>query len=43
MTVSEGVLEKVNNLTTSPGVYLWKDEKGRIIYVGKAINLRNRV
>jgi len=43
MSVSEGVLEKVNNLTTSPGVYLWKDESGRIIYVGKAINLRNRV
>jgi excinuclease ABC subunit C len=43
MSVSEVVLEKVNNLTTSPGVYLWKDESGRIIYVGKAINLRNRV
>jgi len=27
----------------SPGVYLMKDETGRIIYVGKAINLRKRV
>lgn len=26
-----------------PGVYLMKDDKGRIIYVGKAINLKNRV
>ena len=43
MSVSDDVLEKVNNLTTSPGVYLWKDDQGRIIYVGKAVNLRNRV
>ena len=43
MSVNEGVLEKVNNLTTAPGVYLWKDDRGHIIYVGKAINLRNRV
>jgi excinuclease ABC subunit C len=40
---SQAVLEKVNNLTTQPGVYLWKDAKGHIIYVGKAVNLRNRV
>ena len=43
MAVSEAVLEKINTLTTSPGVYLWKDVSGRIIYVGKAVNLRNRV
>ena len=43
MALSEAVLEKVNNLTTQPGVYLWKNEQGRIIYVGKAVNLRNRV
>ena len=30
-------------LPTSPGVYLMKDETGQVIYVGKAINLRNRV
>jgi excinuclease ABC subunit C len=35
--------EKLKNLPTSPGVYLHKDEGGRIIYVGKAKNLRNRV
>lgn len=30
-------------LPTSPGVYLMKDAMGEVIYVGKAINLRNRV
>ncbi|MCC6905751.1 MAG: excinuclease ABC subunit UvrC, partial [Anaerolineae bacterium] len=33
----------LNNLPTRPGVYLMKDEHGTVIYVGKAINLRNRV
>ncbi len=27
---------------TTPGVYLMKDDKGRVIYIGKAVNLRNR-
>jgi excinuclease ABC subunit C len=35
--------EKLKNLPVSPGVYLHKDEAGKIIYVGKAKNLRNRV
>ncbi|MDT5124228.1 MAG: excinuclease subunit [Acidobacteriota bacterium] len=35
--------EKLRNLPTSPGVYLHKDEAGKIIYIGKAKNLRNRV
>ncbi|HEV7859952.1 MAG TPA: excinuclease ABC subunit UvrC [Pyrinomonadaceae bacterium] len=35
--------EKLQNLPLSPGVYLHKDEAGKIIYVGKAKNLRNRV
>ncbi len=33
----------LENLPTNPGVYLMKDERADIIYVGKAINLRNRV
>lgn len=41
--VSEELLEKVSHLPTTPGVYLWHDQYKRIIYVGKAINLRNRV
>ena len=35
--------EKLTSLPAAPGVYLHKDEAGRIIYVGKAKNLRNRV
>lgn len=30
-------------LPTLPGVYLWKDSEGKILYVGKAKHLRNRV
>ncbi len=33
----------LDTLPTNPGVYLMKDERGEIIYVGKAINLRSRV
>jgi excinuclease ABC subunit C len=31
------------NLPRKPGVYMMKDKKGRIIYIGKAKNLKNRV
>jgi excinuclease ABC subunit C len=37
------VEEKLQTLPTKPGCYLYKDSSGTIIYVGKAINLRNRV
>ncbi|HMG36898.1 MAG TPA: excinuclease ABC subunit UvrC [Blastocatellia bacterium] len=35
--------EKLKNLPAEPGCYLYKDSRGKIIYVGKAKNLRNRV
>jgi excinuclease ABC subunit C len=35
--------EKINLFPTLPGVYLMKDEHGKVIYVGKAKNLRQRV
>ena len=35
--------EKLENIPTSPGVYKYFDITGKIIYVGKAKNLRNRV
>ena len=35
--------EKASQLPMSPGVYLYKDGEGRVLYVGKAINLRSRV
>ena len=34
---------KLKNLPTSPGVYLMKDAKHKVIYAGKAKNLKNRV
>ncbi len=35
--------EKLKNLPTAPGVYIHKNADGKIIYVGKAKNLKNRV
>jgi excinuclease ABC subunit C len=35
--------EKLENLPTGPGVYQHKDAAGKVLYVGKAKNLRNRV
>ncbi|MFQ5400666.1 MAG: excinuclease ABC subunit UvrC [Anaerolineae bacterium] len=39
----EKLQEILKNLPTKPGVYLHKDKAGKVIYVGKAINLRSRV
>ena len=35
--------EKARALPKAPGVYLMKDDKGRVIYVGKSASLRERV
>ena len=35
--------DKTSKLTSSPGVYIMKNKKSDIIYIGKAKNLRNRV
>ena len=39
----EVVTEKLDALPASPGVYLFKDKKGNVVYVGKAKSLRSRV
>jgi excinuclease ABC subunit C len=40
---SEVITRKLKQLPRRPGVYLMKDERGKILYVGKAIELRQRV
>ena len=43
MPLPEAVKRKLQALPDQPGVYLMRDKSGRIIYVGKAASLRNRV
>src|ERR1700736_6250600 len=37
------LLQKIRTIPAEPGVYLYKNAKGEVIYVGKAKNLRSRV
>jgi len=39
----EAILAQAASFPTAPGVYLFKDAKGRVLYVGKADSLRDRV
>lgn len=41
--MSQNIGSKIANLPTDPGVYIFRDGKGKVIYIGKAKNLRNRV
>lgn len=41
--ITEDLIEKLSKLPQKSGVYIFKDNLGRVIYVGKAVNLRNRV
>lgn len=43
MKRSEKIQQKLDTLPTTPGVYLMHNVRGQIIYVGKAVNLANRV
>ena len=43
MSSQENLLQIVNELPNVPGVYLYKDASGKVLYVGKAKNLRSRV
>jgi excinuclease ABC subunit C len=43
LSVKDIIKEKVREFPTQPGVYLMKNAQEKIIYVGKAKNLRNRV
>ncbi len=39
----ESLSQKIDRLPNNPGVYLFKDSKGTILYVGKAGNIKHRV
>ncbi len=41
--LNTNILEKYNTAPQNPGVYLMKDKNGKIIYVGKALNLKKRL
>lgn len=43
MEISDSIKAILDTLPTKPGCYIMKDAAGKIIYVGKAVNLRNRV
>jgi len=39
----QALTDKIRSFPKTPGVYLMKDDRGRILYVGKAVRLRDRV
>lgn len=41
--MNDEIREKLKSLPEKPGCYIMRDRKGRIIYVGKAVNLKRRV
>ena len=41
--MSESLDKKLQHLPTRPGVYMFRDGKGQILYIGKAKSLRARV
>ena len=43
MELSDKVKKKLQSLPSKPGVYLMRDRNGKVIYVGKASSLKNRV
>ena len=41
--MNDVIRQKLKDLPQSPGVYIMSDASGTVIYVGKAVNLKNRV
>lgn len=43
MTISSPLKDKLKTIPKKPGVYFWLDKKGRILYIGRATSLKNRL
>jgi excinuclease ABC subunit C len=43
LTSTDALARKLETLPDGPGVYLWKDARGEVLYVGKAKRLKSRV
>ncbi|HIE37556.1 MAG TPA: excinuclease ABC subunit UvrC, partial [Anaerolineae bacterium] len=43
VNIPEQIRQVLQSLPARPGVYLMRDVRGRVVYVGKAVNLRSRV
>jgi excinuclease ABC subunit C len=43
MEISETLQQKLDTLPSKPGCYIYRNAEGQVIYVGKAVNLKNRV
>jgi excinuclease ABC subunit C len=41
--LNKNIVQKLKELSQNPGVYLYRDKNKKIIYIGKAANLKNRV
>lgn len=43
MSFPKPFLNKIKTAPVLPGCYIFKDSKGKVLYIGKAVNIRNRV
>ena len=43
LILNQKVADKLRELPDGAGVYQMKDRRGKILYIGKALNLKNRV
>ena len=40
---TQTALTLIKEAPSTPGVYIWRDAKGKVLYVGKAVNLKSRL